>query len=189
MSLSLLESLSVAREGFDWRLRTVRRRDWARPTPCSEWSVRDVVNHVVGQEFRMAGLLRGGSLDDFLRLRDEDMLGPDAIGAWERGCAELDSALAEPGALERTVQYRAPIPGKALVSIRVFDLVVHTWDLAKGMALDERLDEGIVQAILDKLPFVPQAGEAFGAMPEELRDEMSPQERLLCICGRSMLSI
>ncbi|MET0168093.1 MAG: maleylpyruvate isomerase N-terminal domain-containing protein, partial [Vicinamibacterales bacterium] len=40
------DAVDVAHAEFERRLRLVRADQWADPTPCSEWSVRDLVNHV-----------------------------------------------------------------------------------------------------------------------------------------------
>lgn len=171
----LLVSLRLAREGFDWRLRAVGPTDWARATPCTEWNVRDVVNHVVGQEFRMTGLFNGGSLEEFVRERDTDFLGNDPVDSWLRGCRELDAAIADPAALDRTVEYRnGPTTGRRLLGVRVMDLTVHTWDLARAIGADEELDERIVSMLLDHAAVgLQDAG-------------VSPQDRLLGLWGRAV---
>lgn len=191
--MSLLESLEVAREGFDWRLRAVR--DWSHPTPCSAWVVRDVVNHVVGQEYRFARLLAGGSLEEYAKTREDDWLGHDAVGAWTDGREELDEAISEFGSLDRNIPFRGgPRPGEVVLRIRLFDLTIHTWDLAKGIGVDDTLDQSLVNSVLDRIDVVnavllgiddTRLQREFFAPPEELRDGMTAQERLLAMFGRS----
>src|SRR4029079_8295807 len=38
--------------------------DWSRPTPCSEWSVRDLVRHLVYEELWAPPLLAGATIAD-----------------------------------------------------------------------------------------------------------------------------
>jgi uncharacterized protein (TIGR03083 family) len=45
--------------GFDERLRGVRGDQWSLSTPCSEWTVRDLVAHVIDTQRRVMGLLGG----------------------------------------------------------------------------------------------------------------------------------
>ena len=66
-----LELLALARVGFRRRLELVLPDDWARPTPCTEWDLRQLVNHVVGSDFRYAALLNGGRGQEFTRRREE----------------------------------------------------------------------------------------------------------------------
>jgi len=42
-----LDLLSRADDGFTQRLALVRPGQWAAQTPCTQWDVRALVNHVV----------------------------------------------------------------------------------------------------------------------------------------------
>jgi len=50
----------------DWAARVAAVKDdqWGDPTPCTEWSVRQLVNHVVGEELWTVPLLRGGTIEE-----------------------------------------------------------------------------------------------------------------------------
>ena len=184
----LFRYLRSARDGFDWRLRSVRDEDWSRPTPCGEWSVRDVVNHVVGQNFRHVGLLRGGGMEEYWDVREDDWLGDDPLASWERGNVEYDAAYAESGALERVVNFHGgPTTGRLILQARVFDMTVHTWDLAQGIGVDDRLDEDLVSAMLEGIsgPLSSSGTTHIAAPLGDLSADASPQERLLFFWGRT----
>ncbi|MDT5018084.1 MAG: hypothetical protein QOD39_4244 [Mycobacterium sp.] len=85
MGEPVLEGLGIARVEFARRLAAVS--DWNAATPCGDWKVRQLVNHVVGQEYRFARSLSGGSLDEYVASRDDDFLGgdPQPPGAWASG--------------------------------------------------------------------------------------------------------
>ncbi len=71
----LIERFRRAGAEFEKRLRAVRADQWSLPTPCSEWDVRQLVNHMVRGNLNYVGLLHGGTAADFLRLREADCAG------------------------------------------------------------------------------------------------------------------
>ena len=82
--------LCVADQGFSSRLRSVTRDDWERPTPCTEWDVRALVNHVIGANVRYRLLLDGATLDAVEATREVDHLGGDAVGAFAASARQLE---------------------------------------------------------------------------------------------------
>lgn len=93
---------------------------WDRPTPCANWDARAVVEHVIG--FHDVLLLRPLGLKSD-RPRD------DPRRRWDLTVDRLGEAFA------RTV------PTK-LVPRLTRDVLVHTWDLARAVGADDRLDPG-----------------------------------------------
>lgn len=186
----------LARAGVDDLLGRVRQEDWARPTPCAEWNVRALVNHLVGSNLRHVALLQGGSEHDFWATRArEDVLTEDPPTDWKVSADALDAAFVEPGAMERPINYRLPT-GRALLRGRVFDVTVHSWDLARAIGVDATLDERLVAACL-ATPLAATLGRGEGMPATEdheqlaappmgpLIDDASDEQRLLWLCGRS----
>jgi uncharacterized protein (TIGR03086 family) len=149
-----LELLAVARVDFKQRLELVGIDDWAKPTPCTEWDVRQLVNHVVGSDLRYTDLLSGGRGEDFTRRRREETASArparsDPVADWERSGATLEAALRQPGAMERVVDYPSgPVRGRQLLENRLVDITIHTWDLARAIKADDTLDERLVRRCL-----------------------------------------
>ena len=86
----LVRRFVVASDGFSRRLRLVADGQWSGPTPCTDWDVRALANHVAQGNLNYVRLLEGATAGDFLRLRDADALGSDPVGAFEaaaRSCA------------------------------------------------------------------------------------------------------
>ncbi len=184
-----LELLAVARLGFKRRLERVGPDDWARSTPCTEWDVRQLVNHVVGSDLRYADLLSGGRAEDFIRRRQEEtgsapVLGTDPVEDWARSGAAFDAALRKRGAMERVVDYPSdPLRGRELLENRLVDITIHTWDLARAIDTDDTLDERLVRRCLSARMFQPRMGGDVGSpgVPGSAR----LQSRLLRASGRS----
>ncbi len=193
----LLARFAAASEGFARRLRAVRPGQWASPTPCSQWTVCDLVNHMARGNLNYSLLAHGGSGEEFLRLRDADALGTNPVAAFDQSTAQFLAAFGEPGALDRVADYPlGAASGRQLVSIRVTDSVVHTWDLARAVSLPEKLDPDLVDWVLANLastydniaesPVGDGTTHRFFAAPRAAGPATtSPQDRLLHIMGRT----
>jgi hypothetical protein len=55
--VNLLDSHGRTLAWFDRTVRLVRTDQWDNPTPCTEWAVRDVVNHIVSEQLWVPHLL------------------------------------------------------------------------------------------------------------------------------------
>jgi uncharacterized protein (TIGR03086 family) len=188
-----IELLALARLGFRHRLELVLADDWARPTPCSEWNLRQLVNHVVGSDLRYAALLNGGNRQDFTRRWEEEtgsgpVVGDHPVEDWTNGAAVLDAAMRAPGAMDRVVDYpRGPLRGRDLLENRIVDITIHTWDLARAIEADDTLHERLVRRSLSARVFQARpdrpaaANDGSGSAPDNAR----LQRRLLRASGRS----
>jgi uncharacterized protein (TIGR03086 family) len=133
--------LQLADVGFEQRLRQVRDGDWHRPTPCADWDVYRLVNHVVIGGGRYGRLIRGGTRDAFIAERQINALADGAVAAWQSNATICREAFAEPEAPDRVVPFSTgDIPGSRLLSIRIVEVAVHTWDLARALGLDESMN-------------------------------------------------
>ena len=180
----MLERYVVASGEFERRLRMVR--EWEARTPCTEWNVRQLVNHMVRGNLNYVALLEGGTGAEFMRLRAVDALGEEPVGAYERSVAEFVRGFREPGALERTLDYPlGKVSGGQAVAVRTTDTVIHTWDLARAIGADERLNAELVEWIDENLQAIYgglDGMERFFGVPK--RTGTSRQERLLSRMGR-----
>jgi uncharacterized protein (TIGR03086 family) len=185
-----LDALALARSEFARRLRLVTADDWQRPTPCAEWTVRDLVVHVVGGDRMSAALVRGATREEATVVRRTIDLGDDAVAAFDAEADALATAFAEPGAFERNCPHPSgmDMPGARLLGFRVGDYALHGWDLARAIGADETLDETLVQAVWDGLgPMSGVIGSSgvFGTGPSgQLTDDAPLQQRLLDLTGR-----
>jgi uncharacterized protein (TIGR03086 family) len=145
-----------------------------------------LVNHVVGQEYRFARSLSGGSLDEYVASRDDDFLGGDPVSAWRKGVRLLDQAVQRLDGLDSIIAWRLPMPAREVLAARIFEATVHTWDLARAIGFDERLDERLVTitlTVFEWLAELPGFAEMFEA-PSSLAEGAPLQARLLHLAGR-----
>jgi uncharacterized protein (TIGR03086 family) len=184
-----LAMLNRASDDFGARLRSVRDDQWGLATPCTDWTVRDLVNHVVVGGHVTAMLVHGATADEVIAQFGRDAIGDDAPGAFEASVAGERAAFAEPGAMERIVHHPAgDIPGSMLLGFRFGDNVLHTWDLCRALGADETLAPDLVAASWELMEpmaaMIPSFG-VFGTGPSGLVGDDAPlQTRLLDLSGR-----
>ena len=121
--------------------------DWANATPCADWDVRALLNHVVAGNWWASRLGRGETIEAVGDTYDGDVLAPTAIGAYDESAVAASSAFEAPGALDApcAVSY-GPVPGSVYAGHRFLDVAVHGWDLAVGTGQPSPLDPAIVDA-------------------------------------------
>lgn len=185
----LLDRFLLASRGFEHHLRAVPPDGWHAPTPCSEWDVRALVNHMARGNLSYVALLRGASGEEFLARRDEDALGDDPLAAFTSSVRACAAAFTEEGALDRVVDYPlGELTGRRALAVRTTDSTIHTWDLARALGADETLDPGLV-AWIDEHHDRIFAGLAVGprvfAEPPPAAPGASRQDRLLTRFGRA----
>jgi uncharacterized protein (TIGR03086 family) len=192
----IVEKFVLASSGFERALRRVAPGQWGRPTPCAEWNVRDLVNHVTRGNANYVGLLNGNTAADFLRLRNADALGADPVHAFTDSVQACAAAFSEPGALEQHLDYPlGRAPGAQLLAVRTADTVIHTWDLARATNTDDALDPTLVSWITENLTSIyaglaetPTAPDTthrfFAAAVDATGRAASDQDRLLHRMGR-----
>lgn len=188
MKLAGSVALSRANAAFEQRLRLVGADDWSRPTPCSEWDAHALVHHVIGGNRRYTMLLHGASAESVNRTRTENHLGDDPVTAFMTTAGELAAAFREDGALTRLAHH--PVgdrTGADLLTMRVLDVTVHAWDLARALDVDDTLDPDAVEFALAHAAVI-EAGRGHGSFaiptgPPPVAT--SPQARLLHLAGRS----
>ncbi|MGB8943920.1 MAG: TIGR03086 family metal-binding protein [Streptomyces sp.] len=192
----IVDRYLLASSEFTRRLRAVGPEQWSAPTPCTEWDVHHLVNHMTRGNLNYISLLEGGSATEFIQLRDTDALGGDPLGAYVRSVRECAAAFRRPGALEQILDYPlGPVSGEQALAVRTTDATMHTWDLAHAINAPEELDPGLVAWIEDHLtdiyadlaesPVSADTAHRFFAAPEAppLAAE-SRQARLLRLMGR-----
>jgi uncharacterized protein (TIGR03086 family) len=175
-----------ASESFVERARRIGQEQWSGPTPCTDWDVRTLVNHVAGEYLWVPEMLAGKTIAEVGDRLDGDVLGDDPlrtlIDAWNAALAAIDG----PGALETTVHLSfGDLPAKAYVQQMALDSVIHSWDLARGIGADDALDPELVDHCYADLKGSAEAWRSAGVFgPETAPADDSTQAKLLALTGR-----
>jgi uncharacterized protein (TIGR03086 family) len=172
---------------FTEHVNAVRDDQWHLETPCDEWDVRTLVNHVTVEQMWVAPLLGGSTVSDIGDRFDGDQLGDDPKATWNKFVGESSSAFGAPGALEGTVNLSS---GERPVADYCWemttDALIHGWDLARGIGADETMDPELVDVIYERtLPYVDElAKTGMFAPPVPVGPDADPQTKILAIFGR-----
>ena len=184
--LKVLQLMPAALERFGARVHDVPTDLWDAATPCSEWCVRDVVNHVVAEQMWAPHLLRGETLEQVGDRYDGDVLGDQPAQTWDAVSGSALAAwqtLAHEGLRVHTSVGQMPVEEYA--EQMHLDLVVHGWDLARGAGLDASIPDDAAGHILTYVePRIHAfAGSGIFAEPVEVDSDV-PGVRLLGMLGR-----
>lgn len=180
--MDLIQSLDHAYRHAHGVFAGVRDDQLGHPTPCAEWTVHDLMEHVTTT---VAGL---GDAAAGRPPRGRVGLAEDAAGQFQAVAEANLEAWRSPGALDRTVDVGAgAMPGRVLAGINLLDVVTHTWDLATATGQPAALPSDLAEAALAvSRQTIPEARPGrFGPevpVPEGRRDD--PTAQLVGFLGR-----
>ena len=159
---------------------------WELPTPCPEWTVRGVVNHLVFGHRRFATALTGGTAP----AAGEDVPGNDPGSAYWSSAEAMLTAFRVDGALDRPVTIPAgTLPGLVACELRVVEALVHGWDLARATGLPLEFPTVLVEESIAfsrvQLGRLPADRTPFGPS-QPAPDDAPLLDRLAALLGRSI---
>ena len=172
----------------------VEQSQTQNPTPCSEWDVRGLLNHLIGGLEFTAGCISGSPPDIRPAEAHSSYLDePDVAVLIEAYHTLLDRVLqsgSEPGALDGIVStpYFGEMPVGQIFIGTTMDQFIHGWDLAKATGQDTTLDAGLVEfayGMLTSGGFADMGRQAGFIGPEiTVPDNSSAQDKLIAYMGR-----
>jgi len=167
--------------GFDRRIAEVGADQWSLPTGCTEWTVTQLVEHAVGaQRFVPRALGATGAIDTE---------GDDQAEVWRAVHAAADETFGVPGAMDVVVTLPfGEMPAGQGLGFPIGDLLIHTWDLARAIGADDRLDQDACASVFATLHPLDEALRSPGFFGPKL--EPAPgadaQDVLLAFVGRQV---
>jgi uncharacterized protein (TIGR03086 family) len=183
----LLVLFRRAADGFGRSVHLVGTSQWHDPTPCTDWDVRTLVNHVTVEQLWVPPLVQGSTVADIGDGLDGDRLGDDPVAAWDAAVASSSLAFGAPGALDATVSLSGgERPTSEYCWEMTTDALIHSWDLARGIGADETLDAELVDLVYERtLPIAEHLQETgLFAPPVPVPDDAPLPVKLLALFGR-----
>jgi uncharacterized protein (TIGR03086 family) len=169
----------------------VHKEDLHEPTPCSDWDVSKLLDHLIS-DIDTFNRVASGEPIDLVTSIDPDAqqnagrASPDPSDSFERVARRARELWSRPGALEEKYKTsRSELPGAALLNILVIELLVHGWDIAKATGQPTEMPADLAEA---ELAFTSQAMKdrrtGFGE-PVPVAEDASPTDRLVGWLGRT----
>ena len=172
------EWLDQYTKASDWTTGKVAHiTDLDAPSDCDEWSVRDLLNHMLGTQRYFLGAARGEDVS-MPGQNPPNLLSDDAQADFARTCGDVVETFSRDGVLDRT--------GPAL-GIAFADMLLHGWDLARSTGQDTQMPDGLAQAAYDAIHGRFTEEQRKGVFKPEIQvgDDATPQQRLLAYTGRN----
>jgi uncharacterized protein (TIGR03086 family) len=173
-----MDVLELFERGTEWTAGkvagTTDKLEWT--TPCDQWDVRAVLNHMIETQQYFAASGRGEEATP-PSPTPPPLIGDDPAAAYDASRRETSRVFREPGVIERT--------GPAL-GIAFCDSLIHGWDVARATGQDDAMPDELAAAafsMLDGQLTDDRRGNAF-APATDVADSASAQEKLLAYTGR-----
>jgi uncharacterized protein (TIGR03086 family) len=162
----------------------VRDDQLSLPTPCAEWNVRNLLNHILLGDLLVTAYIRG----DEPPSRQQDHLGEDPRRTVDEAMAACRKLVGEPGRLATTTNTpMGQITVGAFVERRVADLTAHLWDLSRALGqptdYDSELNETVIAHYKNRLDGADRTGMPV-AQEQPVPDGATAADRLAAYLGR-----
>ncbi|HEY0260628.1 MAG TPA: TIGR03086 family metal-binding protein [Lacisediminihabitans sp.] len=158
--------------------------DWDAPTPDTEWTVRDLVRHVVEEQQWVPHLLNGQTTEQ--AGPKIASLGDDLRAEWRLYSLAASAAWAEAAPDAQVHLSYDTVTVEEYLREQTSDVTIHSWDLARATGAPEQLDTELVEAVWTV--FEPQeetlSASGLYASPVRMPDDAPLQSRLLALTGR-----
>ena len=180
MSDEMLGALDKVYASANRLVGSVRDDQWDNKTPCSEWNVRDLVQHMTGT----SGVCYASATRTEMDTNAEP--GDDPVSDFAAASAATAAAWRSDGALDGMVSVPADMPAIAALGVNIIDIGTHVWDLATATDQDHDLSPETV-ALIDEwnhnvVSDEVRAGAGFGEILEPASD--SDLTKMLAFVGR-----
>lgn len=154
------------------------------PTPCDEWTVRDLLNHVVGEELWTAPLMQGQTIEQVGDRFDGDLLAGDPVASARLAAEESLGALDGEWDVQKVHLSYGDEDAEEYVRQLVADHLIHSWDLAAAIGGDPRLDRDVVDEVAVWFADREELYRSAGAVGPRVEGGGDPQSELLAASGR-----
>jgi uncharacterized protein (TIGR03086 family) len=178
-----------AAERFTEIVRNVKPDQLANPTPCAEYDVRGLLNHVLFWGPSLVGAARKEQVPPPAAAEsDVDLVGEDWAADLVTHAERIGAAWGEPAASTGMTHMGGPteLPAELVAGMVAGELVVHGWDLARATGQRPEWDEDVLRYVYDGAVGYAEQGREMGVFGPEVPapDTASTLDKLVGVSGR-----
>lgn len=185
--MSLPELMRTAADAASEVVRGVQPSQLSLPTPCAEWDVRTLINHLFTWSAHGSELVARKLPLDEAALAATDYVTDDWAKAYAEQLDKTVAAWAAPGATEgMAAMGSGPFPAAELAKMFLGELVLHGWDLARATGQELRVDDEVAEAALDISGQLAGQARELGLFGEPVATDAAAStfDRVLAVTGR-----
>jgi uncharacterized protein (TIGR03086 family) len=171
-------------------VKQVRREEFGFPTPDTEWSVRDLLGHMLYELSWVPDIVSGKTIQEVGDKYEGDLLEAnenDVATTWELAATKVERVV-EAADLDATahLSFGDVSVGDYLRQVGA-ELLIHAWDLGQAIGITARFDDAIAHALYDdaKERADDMQGSGLFAPPLHVPGDASIETKLLALYGRS----
>ena len=162
----------------------VTAADLSNPTPCSEFDVRALLNHMIGGLGMLATAATGGQA----AMPEGDQFGSDPGRAYGDGRDAFVAALGSPGVFDRNWEMPfGSLPGAVMGNIAFMEHLTHGWDVAKATGQDTTMPTDLVSECMEMVVPMDAMLRTPGVCgpPQSVPDDAPVQDKFIAFMGRT----
>ncbi|MFJ2839830.1 MULTISPECIES: TIGR03086 family metal-binding protein [Nocardia] len=187
--MSETERVARAAEPLSKLLRTLTPDQLTAPTPCAEFDVRALLNHLLFWGPSLVGAASKAAVAPPAAAETEvDLTAGDWSAALDTQLGELAAAWRDPAAWQGTTRLGGPteLPASLVGGMVVGELIVHGWDLARALGTTVEWDDDLLDYVLDETAATADQGRAMGIYGPEIpvAADAPLLDRILGLTGR-----
>lgn len=183
-----IELLTLSHERLRAVTAGVPEGAWSAPTPCSEWTVAQVLEHARLDQQAYGAAVTGTGWPEADPFHPAGAVGVDATAELDKVLSGVAGVYAElPADAQEVATPLGPLPPLVAAAAAAMDAAVHAWDIAVATGQASPLDDALaggVRLAADRL--ADHLRDSFGvfAPAREVPEDAGAAESLLAFLGR-----
>jgi uncharacterized protein (TIGR03086 family) len=165
----------------------VRSDQFGVSTPCTEWTVQNLITHNIKVADFVHGTIQGNNTTNPMEVGDP-LPSQGARDAFAGGTTKVLDLLKSTSDLNQVIETPfGQMPIADFLMFPILDIIIHKWDLAKGTGQDTSLDAGLAEACFGAMQVGAEDGRQAGFFGPEITVPItaSIQDKLLAVSGRT----